>query len=66
METKQHATIKPMGQRWNQRGNQEIPWGKQQWTHNLKKKSMGCKKSNPKREVHSDTDLPQKSNKNFI
>ena len=28
METKQHATKKPMGQWINQRGKQKIPWDK--------------------------------------
>ena len=62
IETKQHGTKKPMGQGWNQRGNQKIPLHKWQWKHNLTK-SMGCNKSSSKREVHSDTGLPQEIRK---
>ena len=62
METKQHATKTLMGQQWNQRGNQKIPRDKWQWKHNHIK-SMGCIKSRSKREVHSDTGLPQEIRK---
>ena len=44
METKQHATEKPMGQWWNPRGNLKIPRDKWQWKHNHTI-SMGCKSS---------------------
>ena len=48
-----------MGQQWNLRGNKEIPRDKWQCKYNHTK-SMGCSKSSPKREAHSDTGLPQK------
>ena len=51
-----------MGQRLNQRGNQKILWDKWQQKHNPTK-SMGCSKSSPKREVHSNKGLPQKTRK---
>ena len=35
MKTKQHFTKKPMGQQWNQRRNQKIPWGKKNETTTL-------------------------------
>ena len=60
METKQHATEKPMGQWRNQRGNQKIPQDKWQWKHSVTK-SMGCSKGSYKREVHGDTGLPQET-----
>ena len=44
METKQHATKKPMGQWWNQRGNLKIPRNKWQWKHD-DPKPMGHSKS---------------------
>ena len=62
METKSHATEKPMGQQWTQRRNQKIPWDKWKLKHNLKK-PMGCSKSSSKREVHRDTGLPQETRK---
>ena len=61
-ETNQHATKKPIGQRWNQRGNKKIPQDKRQWKHNLTK-SMGCSIRSSKRAVHSDTGLPQETRK---
>ena len=60
MKTKQHATKKPMGQQWNQRGNLKIPWDKWQWKHD-DPKSMGCSKSSSKREVYSNIILPQET-----
>ena len=44
METKHHATKKPMGQQGNQNGNLKIPWDKRQWKDNHTK-FMGCSKS---------------------
>ena len=44
METKQHASKKPMSQQGNQKGNLKIPWDKWQWKHNHTK-SMECSKS---------------------
>ena len=43
------------------RGNLKIPQDKQ-WKHNLTK-STGCSKSSSKREVHSNTGLPQETRK---
>ena len=57
-ETKQHATKTSVGQR----GNQKMPWDKQQWKHNFQK-SAGCSVSGSKRKVHSDTGLTQKKKK---
>ena len=62
METKQHATIKPMGQWWIQKRNQTKRWDKWKWNQQLTK-SMGCSKSSSKREVYSDTGLPQETRK---
>ena len=52
----------PMGQWWNQRGNQKIPRDKWKQKHNFLK-SMGRNKSSSKREVHSNTDIPQEIRK---
>ena len=41
----------------NQKGNQKISRNKWQWKHNSK--PMGCSKSNPKREVYSNTILQE-------
>ena len=57
-ETKQHATKKSVGQR----GNQKMPWDKQQWKHNFQK-SVGCSVSGSKRKVCSDIGLTQKKKK---
>ena len=62
METKQHATKKPVGQQWIQRGNLKIPWGKWQWKHD-NPKPMWCSKSSSKKEVYSYTSLPQETRK---
>ena len=55
---KQHATKKSVGQR----GNQKMPWDKQQWKHNFQK-SVGCSVSGSKRKVCSDIGLTQKKKK---
>ena len=60
-ETKLQAAKKPMGQQWNQRGNLELLLNKWQWSNHTK--TMRCSKSSSKREVHSDTRLPQKKKK---
>ena len=60
METKQHATKKPVGQQWIQRGNLKIPKNKWQWKHN-DPKPMGWSKCSYKREVYSNTILPQET-----
>ena len=62
MEVKQHVTKKPMGQWWNQRGNQKIPQEKWKYKYNFPK-SMGCGKSSSKRGVHANTGLPQETRK---
>ena len=59
---KQHETKKPMGHRWNQRRNQKVLQDKWQWKHNHTK-SMRCSKSSAKREVLSDSGLPQETRK---
>ena len=59
METKRHAPKKSMGQQWNQR-IQKTPREKWKCNHT---KYMGCSKSNSKREVHSNTGLPQEIRK---
>ena len=47
----------------NQRGNQKIPRNKWQWKHD-DPKPMGRSKSCFKREVYSNTNLPQETRKN--
>ena len=47
------------------RGSQKIPREKRKWKYN-NQKSMGYRKSNSKREVYSNTILPQKTNKKSI
>ena len=60
MEAKQYAT-KQQGSHWrNQRGNQKIPRNKWQWKHDGPK-LMGCSKRSSKREVYSNTMLPQET-----
>ena len=44
----------------NQKGNKQIPRNKWQWKHN-NSKPMGCSKSSSKREVYSNTILPQET-----
>ena len=46
----------------NQKGNQTISRNKWQWKHN-KSKPMGYSKGNSKREVYSNTSLPQETRK---
>ena len=58
MEAKQYVTKYPRDHWRNQRGNQKIPRDKRQWKHD-DPKPMGCSKSSSKREVHSNTSLPQ-------
>ena len=43
------------------KGKQNISRNKWQWKHNSK--PMGCSKSSPKREVYSNTILPQETRK---
>ena len=51
-----------MGQQRNQRWNLKTPRDKWTWKHNLPK-SMRHNKSSFKREVYSDTGLPQETRK---
>ena len=46
-------------------GNQKISRNKGLWKHD-NSKPMGCSKSNPKREVYSNTILPQETRKTSI
>ena len=62
MEAKQYATKQPRDHWRNQRGNQKIPRNKWQWKHD-DPKPMGCTKSSTKREVYSNTILPQERRK---
>ena len=50
------------GSMMNSKGSEKIPLGKWKWKHNFLK-PMGYSKSSSKREVHSDTDLPQETRK---
>ena len=56
VETEQHATEQLLGQ-WR---NQKVPEDKWQWKYNIPK-SMGYSKSGTKREVYSNTGLPQET-----
>ena len=58
MEAKWHLIKQCIGQE-DQGRNQKIPWNKSKWRHN-NPKSVGCWKSNPKREISSITGLSQK------
>ena len=62
MEAKQYATKQPMDHWRIQRGNQKIPRDKRKWKHN-NPKPMGHSKVNFKREVYSNTMLPQETRK---
>ena len=44
------------------KGETKIPGDKWKWKHN-DPKSMGCSKSSSKREIYSDTGLPQETRK---
>ena len=60
MEAKQYATEEPRDHWRNQRRNQKIARNKWQWKHN-DAKPKGCYKSSSKREVYSNTILPQET-----
>ena len=62
MEIKQHVSKYLTGYWRNQKGNQKISRNKWQWEHN-NSKPMGCSKSSSKREVYSNTILPQETRK---
>ena len=51
-----------MGQQWNQRENQKIPWGKWKWKHKFPK-CMRTSQWSSKREAHSNTGVPQETRK---
>ena len=61
MKSKQHVSKQPTGYWRNQKGNQKISWNKWQRKHNSK--PMRCSKSSSKREVYSNTILPQETRK---
>ena len=60
MEAKQYATKQPMDHLRYQRGNQKIPREKWKWKY-ADPKAMECSKRSSKREVYSDTSLPQET-----
>ena len=62
MEAKQYTTKQPRDHWGNHRGNQKIPRNKWQWKHD-DPKPTGCSKSSSKREVYSNTSLPQQIRK---
>ena len=62
MEAKIYATEKPTDHWRNQRGDKKIPKGKWKQKHN-DLKPLGCSKNSSKREVYSDTSLPQETRK---
>ena len=61
MEIKQHISKWPTDYWRNQKGNKKVSRNKWQWKHNSK--PMGCSKSSLKREVYSNTILPQETRK---
>ena len=62
MEAKQYATKQPRDHWKNQRGYQKMPRNKWQWKHD-DRKPKGWSKSSSKREVYSNTILPQETRK---
>ena len=62
MEMKQHISKLATGYRRNQSGNKKISRNKWQWKHD-NSKPMWCSKSSSKREVYSNTILPQETRK---
>ena len=61
METKQYTTKQPTDH-WRNLRNQKIPEDKLKRKHNAPK-SIGHSKSSSKKEVYSDTNLPQETRK---
>ena len=59
MKIKQHVS-KVTGYWRNQKGNKKISRNKWQWKYD-NSKTMGCSKSSSKREVYSNTILPQET-----
>ena len=62
MEAKHYATKQPMDHWRNQRGNKKIPRDKWKWKHD-DPNPVELSKSSSKREVYSDTSLPQEMRK---
>ena len=62
MEAKKYATKQPMNHWRNQRGNLKIPGDKWKWNHS-DPKSLGYSESSSKRDVYSNTSLPQETRK---
>ena len=62
MEIKQYISKQTTGYWRNQKGNQKISRNKWQWKHD-NSKPMKCSKSSSKREVYSNTTLPQETRK---
>ena len=62
VEYEQHATKQSMSHWRTQRGNQKIPGDKWKWKHN-DPESMECSKNISKREIYSNTCLPQETRK---
>ena len=62
MEAKQYVAKQPRDHWRNQRGNQKIPRDKWQQKHD-DPKPMGCSKSSSKKQVYSNTSLPQETRK---
>lgn len=62
-EMKQHATEQLLGQQGNQRINKRIHRVKRKWKYDIST-AMGCSKSGTKREVCTNTALPQEKKKN--
>ena len=65
MEIKQHVSKEPAGYWINQKENKKISRNKWQWKHD-NSKPMGCNKSSSKREVYTNTILPQETRKHWI
>ena len=62
MEIKQYVSKYPTAYWRNQKGNQKISRNNRQLKHD-NSKPMGCSKSSSKREVDSNTILPQETRK---
>ena len=62
MEVTQYTTKQPRDDWRNKKGNQKVPRDEWQWKHD-DPKPMGCSKSSSKREIYSNTILPQEIRK---
>ena len=65
MKIKQHISKQQIGYCRNKKRNQNISRTKWQWKHD-NSKPMGYSKSSSKREVYSNTILPQETEKHWI